>query len=84
VGVLTIYSQSILISIKDVSQPPLKEHIHDVFELEALQELLKSRENKIIELERETAILRDEKTILQLEARLITFDALFPLTFVTS
>lgn len=45
--------------------------MHDVFELEALQELLKSRENKIIELERETAILRDEKTILQLEARLI-------------
>ncbi|KIK09930.1 hypothetical protein K443DRAFT_671248 [Laccaria amethystina LaAM-08-1] len=53
----------------DVSQPPLKEHIHDVFELEALQELLKSRENKIIELERETAILRDEKTILQLELK---------------
>ena len=40
-------------------------------ESDVWQELAKTRENKIIELEQETAVLRDEINILRLEVRVM-------------
>ena len=39
----------------------------DTLDLEILQEQVKRREAKIIELEREAALLKDQKTILELD-----------------
>ncbi|KAF8160794.1 BRE1 E3 ubiquitin ligase-domain-containing protein [Crassisporium funariophilum] len=50
--------------------PPVQGNgIHDTTELEILQEQLKNREAKIVDLEREAALLKDEKTILELDAK---------------
>ena len=43
---------------------------HDVSsELQVLQDQLKARDAKVMELEKEAAVLRDEKTMIQLEVR---------------
>ena len=45
---------------------------HDMSsELQVLQEQLKARDAKIVELEKEAALLRDEKTMIQLEVRIL-------------
>jgi len=41
--------------------------IHDSTELDILREQIKSRDTKIVELEKEAALLRDEKDMLTLE-----------------
>ena len=53
-----------------VSPPPASiqpNKSRDTLDLEILQEQVKRREAKIIELEREAALLKDQKTILELD-----------------
>lgn len=54
--------------------PPQGDGIRDQTEVQILQEQLKTREIKIRELEKEAALLRDEKTLLEADLQLIPLE----------
>ena len=56
-----------LIFIQASPAPIQRKESRDTLDLEILQEHVKRREAKIIELEREAALLKDQKTILELD-----------------
>ncbi|KAF8200665.1 BRE1 E3 ubiquitin ligase-domain-containing protein [Pholiota molesta] len=47
---------------------------HDSSEVDTLMERIKARDAKILELEKETALLRDEKTMIELEHKAPSFE----------
>ncbi|KAF5351869.1 hypothetical protein D9756_007572 [Leucocoprinus leucothites] len=57
---------------QSVTPPPhtLMNGVHDVYEIAALQEQVKYREAKIIELDRQIATLRDQNAVLEAEFRM--------------
>lgn len=59
-----------LILVQTPKSPPVNNGSYDPIELEVLREHIANRDAKIVELEREAALLRDEKTILESDVRL--------------
>ena len=66
-GDLTVNAFSPLIFIQASPAPIQPNESRDTLDFEILQEQVKRREAKIIELEREAALLKDQKTILELD-----------------
>lgn len=64
-----IFSRLICVQPSSIPATPVIQQngIHDSTELDILREQIKSRDTKIVELEKEAALLRDEKDMLTLE-----------------
>jgi len=71
VGDLTVNLFPILIFVQPspapVGSPIQSNGFHDPSEVDILREQLQSRDSKIMELEKEAALLRDQKTMIELE-----------------
>lgn len=64
-GVLAVIILYPLILVQTPKSPPASSGSYDPIELEVLREHIANRDAKIMELEKEAALLRDEKTILE-------------------
>ncbi|KAF8904461.1 hypothetical protein CPB84DRAFT_1845408 [Gymnopilus junonius] len=62
----------------DAASPPTTQSngFHDSSEIEILQEQIKARDLKILELEKETALLRDQKTMVELEHKAPSYESI--------
>ena len=74
-GVLVVIILCPLIPVQTPKSPPASNGNYDPIELEVLREHIANRDAKIMELEKEAALLRDEKTILESDVCLASSSA---------